>query len=231
MLLMHKLVFVAQTGAAAVLYILLALSVYSVGIVIERWWYFRKRRLDMIATSNALAKRLRAGDVAGAKRELEEMRAVEAAKSYATPWNTTPTVPIPCRRSCRRAFANAARSSRAACSFSAPWAATHPSSVCSAPCSASSRPSRNWAQRRPTWRPLRGSGRHGQRDERHRRGTHRHCRRHLGRHSSGHRLQPVPEEVQRHRGELGCPCQSGFGGHEVDEESEEFAQGVSSRTR
>jgi biopolymer transport protein TolQ len=78
MLLMHKLVFVAQTGAAAVLYILLALSVYSVGIVIERWWYFRKRRLDMIATSNALAKRLRAGDVAGAKRELEEMRAVEA---------------------------------------------------------------------------------------------------------------------------------------------------------
>ena len=78
MLLMHKLVFVAQTGAAAVLYILLALSVYSVGIVIERWWYFRKRRLDMIATSNALAKRLRAGDVAGAKRELEGMRAVEA---------------------------------------------------------------------------------------------------------------------------------------------------------
>jgi biopolymer transport protein ExbB/TolQ len=78
MLLMHKLVFVAQTGAAAVLYILLALSVYSVGIVIERWWYFRKRRLDMIATGNVLAKRLRAGDVAGAKRELEEMRAVEA---------------------------------------------------------------------------------------------------------------------------------------------------------
>ena len=78
MLLMHKLVFVAQTGAAAVLYVLLALSVYSGGVVIERWWYFRKRRLDMIATSNALAKRLRAGDVAGAKRELEEMRAVEA---------------------------------------------------------------------------------------------------------------------------------------------------------
>ena len=53
MLLMHKLVFVAQTGAAAVLYVLLALSVYSVGVVIERWWYFRKRRLDMIATGSA----------------------------------------------------------------------------------------------------------------------------------------------------------------------------------
>jgi biopolymer transport protein TolQ len=78
MLLMQKLVFVAQTGATVVLYLLLLLSVYSVGIVIERWWYFRKRRLDMIATSDALAKRLRAGDVAGAKRELGEMRAVEA---------------------------------------------------------------------------------------------------------------------------------------------------------
>jgi len=39
MLLMHKLVFVAQTGAAR-FYVLLALSVYSVGVVIERWWYF-----------------------------------------------------------------------------------------------------------------------------------------------------------------------------------------------
>jgi biopolymer transport protein ExbB/biopolymer transport protein TolQ len=78
MLLMHKLVFVAQTGAAAVLYILLLLSIYSVGVVLERWWYFRKRRLDMIATGAALAKRLRAGDVAGAKRELEGMSAVEA---------------------------------------------------------------------------------------------------------------------------------------------------------
>jgi biopolymer transport protein ExbB/biopolymer transport protein TolQ len=78
MLLMHKLVFVAQTGAAAVLYILLLLSVYSVGVVLERWWYFRKRRLDVIATGDALAKRLRNGDVSGAKRELEEMPAVEA---------------------------------------------------------------------------------------------------------------------------------------------------------
>ena len=78
MLLMHKLVFVAQTGAAAVLYILLLLSIYSVGVVLERWWYFRKRKLDMIATGDALAKRLRAGDVAGAKRGLEEMPAVEA---------------------------------------------------------------------------------------------------------------------------------------------------------
>jgi biopolymer transport protein ExbB/biopolymer transport protein TolQ len=78
MLIMHKLVLVAQSGASAVLYILLALSVYSVGVVLERWWYFRKRRLDMTATDEALTKRLRAGDVAGAKADLGQMRAVEA---------------------------------------------------------------------------------------------------------------------------------------------------------
>jgi len=42
------------------------------------WWYFRKRRLDLIATGNALAKRLRAGDLSGAKRDMEELHAVEA---------------------------------------------------------------------------------------------------------------------------------------------------------
>ena len=78
MLIMHKLVLVAQSGASAVLYILLALSVYSVGVVLERWWYFRKRRLDMTTTDEALTKRLRTGDVAGAKADLGQMRAVEA---------------------------------------------------------------------------------------------------------------------------------------------------------
>ena len=78
MLIMHKLVLVAQSGAAAVLYLLLALSVYSVGVVLERWWYFRKRKLDMAATDAALTKRLRAGDVAGAKADLGQMSAVEA---------------------------------------------------------------------------------------------------------------------------------------------------------
>ena len=78
MLIMHKLVLVAQSGAAAVLYILLALSVYSVGVVLERWWYFRKRKLDMAATDEALTKRLRTGDVAGAQADLGQLRAVEA---------------------------------------------------------------------------------------------------------------------------------------------------------
>ncbi len=39
----------ASTGATAVLYLLLALSVFSVGIVVERWWFFRKVWLPHVA--------------------------------------------------------------------------------------------------------------------------------------------------------------------------------------
>ena len=78
MLLMQKLVLVASTGASAVLYLLLALSVYSVGVVLERWWYFRKRKLDTTGIGDAVEKRLRARDVEGARKTLGEVRAVEA---------------------------------------------------------------------------------------------------------------------------------------------------------
>ena len=76
-MLMQKLVYVAQTGATTVLYILMALSVYSIGIVIERWWYFRKRRIDHESVGNTLEKKLRAGDLKGAKAGLAELRSVE----------------------------------------------------------------------------------------------------------------------------------------------------------
>ena len=78
MLLMQKLVLVASTGATAVLYLLLALSVFSVGVVLERWWYFRRRKLDVCAVGDGLEKRLRARDVEAAKRDLANLRAVEA---------------------------------------------------------------------------------------------------------------------------------------------------------
>ena len=78
MLLMQKLVLVASTGATAVLYLLLALSIFSVGVVLERWWYFRRRKLDLQSVADGLAKRLRAGEVEGARKDLAEMRAVEA---------------------------------------------------------------------------------------------------------------------------------------------------------
>jgi biopolymer transport protein ExbB/biopolymer transport protein TolQ len=77
-MLMQKLVFVAQTGASVVLYILIMLSVLSVGVVIERWWYFRKRRFNFAKASTDLEKSLRSGDVAGARKELSKHRAIEA---------------------------------------------------------------------------------------------------------------------------------------------------------
>ena len=77
-MLMQKLVFVAQSGASAVLYLLLVLSVISVGVVIERWWYFRKRRLDLATASADLEKQLRAGNVEGARKEFGKSKAVEA---------------------------------------------------------------------------------------------------------------------------------------------------------
>jgi len=76
-MLMQKLVYVAQTGATTVLYILMALSVYSIGVVIERWWYFRRRRIDHESVGNTLEKKLRAGDLKGAKAGLAELRSVE----------------------------------------------------------------------------------------------------------------------------------------------------------
>ncbi len=78
MLLMQKLVLVASTGATAVLYLLLALSVISVGVVIERWWFFRKRKLDLVAVGDGLAKQLRAHDPEAAKKSLATNPAVEA---------------------------------------------------------------------------------------------------------------------------------------------------------
>jgi biopolymer transport protein ExbB/TolQ len=78
MLLMQKLVLVASAGATAILYLLLALSILSVGVVIERWWYFRRRKLDLGGAADGLAKRLRAGEVEGARKDLAEMRSIEA---------------------------------------------------------------------------------------------------------------------------------------------------------
>jgi biopolymer transport protein ExbB/TolQ len=77
-MLMEKLVYVAQLGARVVLYILMALSVLSIGVIFERWWYFRRRRLNAVSMAETLGKLLRAGDLAGARAALKVTRAVEA---------------------------------------------------------------------------------------------------------------------------------------------------------
>jgi biopolymer transport protein ExbB/TolQ len=54
-----------------VLWLLLGLSVISIGVMIERWAFYARRKLDIDAVRVAFAKHLEAGDMAGAAKLLE----------------------------------------------------------------------------------------------------------------------------------------------------------------
>ncbi|HKQ68964.1 MAG TPA: hypothetical protein VJT73_06485, partial [Polyangiaceae bacterium] len=58
---------VALLGSAWVLYLLFALSVFSIGIMIERWFFFRVRRDDTDKLGDDLIVRLKANDLRGAE--------------------------------------------------------------------------------------------------------------------------------------------------------------------
>jgi biopolymer transport protein ExbB/TolQ len=78
-MLVQKLLSIAQVSGQAVLYILLALSVISIGIILERWIYFMRRRIDAPAVGRKVVDYLRQGDVDGARAYLETLPGVEAA--------------------------------------------------------------------------------------------------------------------------------------------------------
>ncbi len=75
---MQKLVFIAPLIARIVLYVLLALSVLSIGLIIERWWYFRRRRDNLERLSDRLRQALARGEVDAARMVLRNSRSVEA---------------------------------------------------------------------------------------------------------------------------------------------------------
>jgi biopolymer transport protein ExbB/TolQ len=77
--LMQKLVLVAQIASQAVLYVLLSLSVISIGVIFERWWYFRRRRDDIDALSDRLKRPLQRGDLNAARKVLRDSRSIEAS--------------------------------------------------------------------------------------------------------------------------------------------------------
>jgi biopolymer transport protein ExbB/biopolymer transport protein TolQ len=77
-MLVQKLLSIAQVSGQAVLYILLALSVISIGIIIERWIYFLRRRIDAAAVGRKVVDYLRQGDVEGARAYLGTLPGVEA---------------------------------------------------------------------------------------------------------------------------------------------------------
>jgi biopolymer transport protein ExbB/TolQ len=60
-----------------VLYLLLVLSVASIGVILERWVFYRRRGLDSAAVRDALNKSLQAGDFAAAAAVLKKHDALE----------------------------------------------------------------------------------------------------------------------------------------------------------
>ena len=70
---------VALLGSAWVLYVLFGLSIFSIGIMIERWMYFRIRRDDTDKLADSLIRHLRDNDVRGAEQLLAKSKSIEAA--------------------------------------------------------------------------------------------------------------------------------------------------------
>jgi biopolymer transport protein ExbB/biopolymer transport protein TolQ len=66
-------------GSSWVMYILVVLSVWSIGIMIERVIFFRTRRDDIAHLGKAMLAKLREGDVRGADQVLAKSKSVEAA--------------------------------------------------------------------------------------------------------------------------------------------------------
>src|SRR5262249_27412537 len=68
----------ALLGAEWVLWLLVALSVLSVGVMFERWRFFYRRSYDPVALSNRVFPLVRARDFAGARKALAETPGMEA---------------------------------------------------------------------------------------------------------------------------------------------------------
>ncbi len=60
-----------------VLYLLIALSVISIGVALERWIFFSRHSVDTLALRETLSKHLGRGDYAGAAAALEKRDALE----------------------------------------------------------------------------------------------------------------------------------------------------------
>src|SRR5262245_25322608 len=60
-----------------VLYLLLALSVISIGVMLERWAFYRRRAIDIDAVREALGKSLERGDFEAAATALSKHDALE----------------------------------------------------------------------------------------------------------------------------------------------------------
>jgi biopolymer transport protein ExbB/biopolymer transport protein TolQ len=75
--LIKQLLAVAEVGATLVLYLLIALSVVSIAIIIDRFVWFRRRRIDVRRVGDTLVQRLFHGEVEQARAELAASPSIE----------------------------------------------------------------------------------------------------------------------------------------------------------
>src|SRR6187455_180556 len=68
-----------EVGASPILYLMLALSIVSVAIVIERLIFFVRTRADLQDLAERLSARLAVGDLSGAKALVTGHKSAEAA--------------------------------------------------------------------------------------------------------------------------------------------------------
>lgn len=66
-----------NVGAEWVLWALVVLSIVSVGMIVERWLYFHRHRVDAEQLGSQLELRLQAGDVRGAHELVQAADAIE----------------------------------------------------------------------------------------------------------------------------------------------------------
>jgi biopolymer transport protein ExbB/TolQ len=77
-MLIEKLLKVALLGSSWVMYLLLALSVVSIGTMLERWWFFFKRRGDLASLAEKVLANLEQGDDRAARELLRTSKTLEA---------------------------------------------------------------------------------------------------------------------------------------------------------
>ncbi|MCG3205847.1 MAG: hypothetical protein KCHDKBKB_02570 [Elusimicrobia bacterium] len=73
----------ALIGDVWVLWILLGASVVSLGVIFERWWTFRRNRINFPRFLDELGRRFDSNDVAGARKLAQEFHSVEARVAFA----------------------------------------------------------------------------------------------------------------------------------------------------
>jgi biopolymer transport protein ExbB/biopolymer transport protein TolQ len=78
-MLVEKLLKVALLGSSWVMYLLLALSVFSIAAMFERWLFFRKRNDDVDDLGEKLLDLLASGDIDGGRALLKKSPSVEAS--------------------------------------------------------------------------------------------------------------------------------------------------------